>query len=362
MSGSQLTGRQSVYNVGHAVNLDHPHGSLRGARHPIDAGGYVTNWEDVETVWKHIFSELGASVPLSHPILMTEPVHAPTSGYLLETIPILTRNNNITSQRLASHVFESLSAPAYYTAVPALLATYAANLPTALVVDSGFAGTATVPVYEHTPIRERARRNDVGGQAIDDWLRLNLTTGDPGLELPSNSAWEDVVRLFKFERCRVAQDFERELIGWTRRREAGDGEVWELPDGGKVKLDRPLGWLAGEVLLNPGILGLDTGGLQHDVLNVVRRCDGSLRDGLYGNILLAGGNSLFPGLGSRLRRCLEEIEDKGTKVNVVAPRNRAYSAWVGGSMLSELSAFRSMCISRAEYEEVGPGIVNRKCL
>ncbi|TKW58056.1 Actin -like protein [Colletotrichum tanaceti] len=162
-------------------------------------------------------------------------------------------------------------------------------------------------------------------------------------------------------------DFERELAGWTKRRkDAGDrrnvGVARRGEGGGKVKLDRPLGWLVGEILLNPGILGLDTGGLQHDVLNVVRRCDGSLREGLYGNILLAGGNSVFPGLGSRLRRCLEETEDKGTKMNVVAPRNRVYSAWVGGSMLSEMSAFGSMCISRAEYEEDGPGIVNRKCL
>ncbi|GKT56260.1 actin [Colletotrichum tofieldiae] len=320
-------------------------GSLRRARHPIEAGGFVANWEDAENVWKHVFSELEAPVPLSHPILMTEPTHVA----------------NDQRQRLLSHVFESLSAPAYYTALPALLSTYAANLPTALVVDSGFAGTTTVPVYEHIPIRYHARRNDVSGQAIDDWLQLTLMR-DLGLELQSSSVWEDAIRLLKFERCRVAGDFEEELMKWTRRRETGDGEVWELPDGRMVRLDRPLGLWAGEILLNPGILGLDTGGLQHDVFNTVRRCDQGLRERLYGNILLAGGNTMFTGFGNRLETCLKGIEEKGTKVNVLSPPNRAYSAWVGGSMLSELATFGNMCISRAEYEEVGPEIVNRKCL
>ncbi|GKT52284.1 actin [Colletotrichum spaethianum] len=206
---------------------------------------------------------------------MTEPLYA-SNGQRYQ-------NSKRSPQRQLSHVFESLSAPAYYTTLPALLSTYAANLPTALVIDSGFAGTATVPIYEHTPIRCRARRNEISGQAIDDWLQLALVR-EAGLEQQSTNVWEDVIRLFKFERCLVAGDFEKELKEWTRREEAGEGETWELPDGRRVRLDRPLGLWAGEVLLNPGILGLDTGGLQHDAFNVVRRCDKALREGLLEGI------------------------------------------------------------------------------
>ena len=36
-------------------------------------------------------------------------------------------------------------------------------------------------------------------------------------------------------------------------------------------------------------------------------------------------------------------------------------AWIGGSILSSLSTFQSMWISKAEYDESGPAIVHRKC-
>jgi actin-related protein len=49
------------------------------------------------------------------------------------------------------------------------------------------------------------------------------------------------------------------------------------------------------------------------------------------------------------------------KIKVVAPPERKYSVWIGGSILSSLSTFQSMWISKAEYDESGPAIVHRKC-
>ncbi|KAG6954937.1 hypothetical protein JG687_00011504 [Phytophthora cactorum] len=47
---------------------------------------------------------------------------------------------------------------------------------------------------------------------------------------------------------------------------------------------------------------------------------------------------------------------------VVAPPERKYSVWIGGSILSLLSTFQQMWISKAEYSEAGPSIMHRKCL
>ena len=41
--------------------------------------------------------------------------------------------------------------------------------------------------------------------------------------------------------------------------------------------------------------------------------------------------------------------------------DRARPGWIGGSILSSLSTFQSMWISKAEYDESGPAIVHRKC-
>jgi hypothetical protein len=48
------------------------------------------------------------------------------------------------------------------------------------------------------------------------------------------------------------------------------------------------------------------------------------------------------------------------KVKIVAPPERKYSVWIGGSILASLSTFQSMWISKEEYDESGPSIVHRK--
>ena len=46
---------------------------------------------------------------------------------------------------------------------------------------------------------------------------------------------------------------------------------------------------------------------------------------------------------------------------IIAPPERKYSVWIGGSILASLSTFQQMWISKQEYDEAGPSIVHRKC-
>ena len=49
------------------------------------------------------------------------------------------------------------------------------------------------------------------------------------------------------------------------------------------------------------------------------------------------------------------------KIKIIAPPERKYSVWIGGSILASLSTFQQMWISKLEYDESGPSIVHRKC-
>jgi hypothetical protein len=49
------------------------------------------------------------------------------------------------------------------------------------------------------------------------------------------------------------------------------------------------------------------------------------------------------------------------KIKIIAPPERKYSVWIGGSILASLSTFQQMWISKQEYDESGPSIVHRKC-
>lgn len=48
-------------------------------------------------------------------------------------------------------------------------------------------------------------------------------------------------------------------------------------------------------------------------------------------------------------------------LQIIAPPERKYSVWIGGSILASLSTFQQMWITKQEYDEAGPSIVHRKC-
>eukprot|EP00971_Amphidinium_carterae_P015198 300091-Amphidinium_carterae.2 len=90
------------------------------------------------------------------------------------------------------------------------------------------------------------------------------------------------------------------------------------------------------------------------------KCDVDIRKDLYANVVLSGGTTMFPGIGERMTKELTALAPSTMQINVVAPPERKYSVWIGGSVLSCLSRFQHFWISKGEYDESGPIIVHRK--
>ncbi len=59
--------------------------------------------------------------------------------------------------------------------------------------------------------------------------------------------------------------------------------------------------------------------------------------------------------------CVLDLTHCATQIKIIAPPERKYSVWIGGSILASLSTFQQMWISKEEYDESGPSIVHRKC-
>ena len=68
---------------------------------------------------------------------------------------------------------------------------------------------------------------------------------------------------------------------------------------------------------------------------------------------------MFPGIADRMQKELGALAPSSVKVKIVAPPERKYSVWIGGSILASLSTFQNMWVSKQEYDESGPGIVHR---
>ena len=84
------------------------------------------------------------------------------------------------------------------------------------------------------------------------------------------------------------------------------------------------------------------------------KCDVDIRRDMYTNTVLNGGTTMFPNIDVRLWMELMALAPASIKVMLVAPPERKNSVWIGGSILSSLSTFQEMWISKEEYDESGP--------
>ena len=62
-----------------------------------------------------------------------------------------------------------------------------------------------------------------------------------------------------------------------------------------------------------------------------------------------------------MERDIKEMAPETMQVKLFAQKERKYSVWIGGSIISSLSTFTNMWITQKEYEESGSEIVHRKC-
>jgi len=91
------------------------------------------------------------------------------------------------------------------------------------------------------------------------------------------------------------------------------------------------------------------------------KCEVDVRKDLYANIVMSGGTTMFPGIADRMHKELVSLAPHTMRIKIVAPPERKYSVWIGGSILASLQSFKSMWITKQEFEEIGTGIVHKKC-
>ncbi|MEX2739550.1 MAG: actin, cytoplasmic 2, partial [Candidatus Wukongarchaeota archaeon] len=116
---------------------------------------------------------------------------------------------------------------------------------------------------------------------------------------------------------------------------------------------------APDVFFNPSWIGLESDPIDETIYNSIQKCDIDLRRDLYSNIVLSGGSTMFPGLKERLHKELTELVPEGVEIRIVAPPERRYSVWIGGSILSSLKTFGKLWVSRKEYSEAGSAVIHR---
>lgn len=173
--------------------------------------GIVTNWDDMEKVWHHIFAEHLQITPEEHAIILTEtPRH-----YHLKN-----------REKTLEYMFERFHAPAFYLANQAALSLYASGRNTGIVLDSGYEVTHSIPVLQGIVQIDATFRLDIGGRDLGYLLMKQLEEANSS---HNTQALKDKIHEIKARHCYLALDYWQEL-------KASTAQTYTLPDGHQINL------------------------------------------------------------------------------------------------------------------------------
>ena len=287
----------------------------------------------MEKIWHHaIYNELRV-IPEEHSLLLTES----------------RLNLKYQREKMAQIMFETFDVPALYIANDSVLSLYSSGRNTGVVMDSGKSSTRITPVYEGYALHYASQKLDLAGDNITNHLMKNFT--ERGYSF-TTMAERRIVDDIKEKLCYVALDSEQEMI--TEKN-------YELPDGKVITIGNDQ-FKCPEAIFQPSLLGMDKlNGVQHFLKNSIMKCDIEIKQEMFTNIILSGGNTMYPGMADRTKKELINIIPYNAKIKVIAPSERKYSVWIGGSILASLSTFQQMYVTMEDYNEFGPSIINMKC-
>ena len=300
--------------------------------------GIVKDWDNMTKIWDFMFrQELKVSSEFG--VLITEP-------------PLNPKSNR---EKIAQVLFESFGVSRLYVSMPATLALLSNGRTTGIVLDVGETVSHVAPFFDGNLISNAVRRIDFGGKDLNLYLQKLMT--EQGYCFTNYSELEEL-RSIKEKLCHIKMDLYQTHL--TNNHKNNSHEYFTLADGDQVNVGKER-WLCPEAMFNPHLTGANLPGVHELLFDSLMSCDMDIRSSLFLDVFLSGSSTLFRGFQARLHNELRGLipSTKGLRVRADPARNK--SVWMGGSMLASLSCFDDCWITKAQYDEHGPCLLNQCC-
>ncbi len=328
------------------------------SKYPFDNKGQIDDWDGIITILCSILNSVFKINPEDFNVLLTEP-------------PNITEKNR---QNLYEIMFEMHSVKSCYIANSCVLSVFAAGKTSGISIDAGEYCTHFIPVYEGLGIRQCLESNLIAGKEINEFLLKLISEKGLNIKLNDNDIL-DIKEKFSY----ISFEYESELQSFSSiNNNTGCYSDYILPDQTVIKLGTEK-FRCPEALFKPGLIGKNNNTIYnnnfknlswHEAIQLVMNNldlkkeddeEEKIKKELYSNIILSGGTSMFKGLPERL--AVEITKLSGLNYcDVIAIPERKYSSWIGGSILSSISVFQSLWITKEDYEEFGKEIINQKII
>eukprot|EP01084_Bolivina_argentea_P274662 468210_1 len=305
--------------------------------------GIIKDFDSMKCIWNYMFN---------HQLR----VDSEQNSVLLTEAPLNPRANR---EKITEIMFDTFNVKSLYIAVGEVLALYASGRTTGIVLSSGDKTTNVVPIYEGHYMHHAVERSTLAGDSCTDYLlellQSRKVAGFTGYN--HNVIGKKIARDIKETLCYVTEEYEMDIPTENTARN------YVLPDGQVITINSER-YQTPEILFGPYMMGFMWSkhkGIHEMLYDSIQKCDNFIKNDLYENIVLCGGSTLFEGFPERVQKELKRLTDSSVTFSIIAPVERQFLQWIGGSILSSLSTFQGLLITREEYNECGPAIVHQKC-
>jgi len=372
--------------------------------------GIIADIDMYEDIWHYAMKSAFPGVDLKdHPILFSEKPYNP---------PLARKN-------MTELMFEKFGLPAMFISKDSSLICYSVGKTTGMVVDVGASGTVIAPVVDGWIDQKGLNRGAIGGRAMDAHLlslleskgkapiphfrqekdtivpigpKADIAGADSAAAAILNKGGIVSTKLRDlknvhpsydaYARLEAVRDLKETVIRMADSAVADDprlanlpGMPYVLPDGTimDVGIDR---FACTELLLDATpwkstkeYLALATSPVQaytplaakvdsvpNLIYNSVLRSDPEIHQQLFGSLIISGGAAATDGTVERIRNEMEKLVP-GVKIKMMSANGseRALCPWLGGSIVASLGSFHEMWMSKADYDEYGASLIDRKC-